>query len=191
MKISYSLLGIDSLDFGESFSQIAFDAIHLDIMDGHAVQNLGLPPWIIPAIRQKTKVEIQAHLMVNPTESFVELVGQFHPEIIFFHPNWCRSPELVAESIRKHGAQVGIVWNDDGAEAHFGLADQILFMTVQPGRPGQALLQERIEKISTLKLDKPFWLDGGINSSNFELVSTLKPTGIIAGKGIFGLQKYF
>lgn len=191
MKLAYSILEINSLNFSEYFSQLSFDAIHLDLMDGHAVPNLGVPPWIIPAIREKTDVPIQAHLMTNPTELFVDLVCKYAPEIVFIHPYWCYSVAMVAKKLRNYGTKVGVVWNNDGAEEYFDLADELLFMTVEPGRSGQKLINERLQKIRTLADNKPFWLDGGINVDNFDLIVQLKPNGIIAGKGIFDLQQFF
>lgn len=190
MKLFFSPLGVNLLNLEKYLKGLSFDGIHFDIMDGHAVPNLGLPPWMIPAIKEAIDdKKVQVHLMANPVEKFIDLIAPFTPDIVFFHPKWCFSVEECSNCLREYGIKVGIVWNDDGSERYFDLADEILFMTVEPGRSGQELLERRIHRISQLMpISKPFWIDGGINIDNLNLVKPLNPSGVIAGKGIFQLQ---
>ena len=192
MRIFCSLLEIKSIDFGQYLKEIKFDGVHLDIMDGHAVPNIGLPLWIIPGIRAEIGHKpIQVHLMTNPTELFMEMTIRFRPNTVFFHPKWCKSPIDIAAKLQQHGIKVGIAWDYDNSEEYFEIADEILFMTVEPGRSGQKMILDRLEKIANIApRDKLFWIDGGVNLENLKYIEDIKPTGVIVGKSIDSFGSY-
>ncbi len=48
------------------------DRIQVDVMDGHFVPNLTFGPLIVEAVRRSTKLPIEAHLMVERPELFLE-----------------------------------------------------------------------------------------------------------------------
>src|SRR5438132_7265988 len=48
------------------------DRIQVDVMDGHFVPNLTFGPQVVEAVRRATKLPIEAHLMVERPEVFLE-----------------------------------------------------------------------------------------------------------------------
>ena len=165
------------------------DGFHLDMIDGYYAPNLGVPHWIIPALRQLGK-PIQVHLMVKEPEKFVELVLPYRPDSVFFHVETARDPAGLIEGIKCAGSKVGIVWdnNTDLVQKYFHLMDEILFMTVKPGFGGQSFVVERLEEIDKIMRKLPetklTWVDGGVNGSNLGLIRALGVTGAVAGSGI-------
>jgi ribulose-phosphate 3-epimerase len=185
MQIYLSLLGCKDgnfLTFAKSYKCYGF---HIDIMDGYYVPNLGVPNWIIPTIAELGK-PLQVHLMVNDSDKFLDLVLPYKPDSVFIHPDTCNRVEQAISRIKQNGSKAGIVWNDcDQAKEYFDIADEVLFMTVNPGFGGQKLLGERINRIKELvPKDKLCWVDGGINKSNIDLLADLGVTGAIVGSGI-------
>src|SRR3989454_9988763 len=48
------------------------DRIQVDVMDGHFVPNLTFGPQVVEAVRRATKLPIEAHLMIERPEPFLE-----------------------------------------------------------------------------------------------------------------------
>ena len=165
-------------DFANYISILKPDGLHIDVMDGHAVPNLGLPPWIVNAL---PKLPTQIHLMTNPTELFVEMTISANPDMIFFHPKWSNNPEALYKSLSAGGAKVGIAWDDDDSEQYFHLTDTILCMTVVPGKSGQPFLHDRLTKIRDFSKTHKIWLDGSINLQTIRLFDEISIEGFIVG----------
>jgi pentose-5-phosphate-3-epimerase len=178
-----SLLGVTE-NLHDYIAELKPDGLHIDVMDGHAVNNLGLPLWIIPSL---PKLPIQIHLMTNPTELFVEMTLAVNPDMIFFHPKWSQDPEKLYKALSTNGAEVGIVWDDDDSEQYFHLTDTLLCMTVVPGRSGQAFLHARLARIREFSQTHKIWLDGGINSDTIQLFKDMNVAGFILGNGARGV----
>lgn len=185
IEIYFSLLSCNDGNFAKLAETTTCDGFHLDIMDGYAVASNGVPLSLLIPLRSYKK-PIQIHLMVINTEAYVEIISQMEirPDTIFFHPCWAKDPVSVAESLRKSGIRVGIVWNDDNADRWFDIADELMFMTVIPGRGGQSMITDRITKIERLMCDKPCWIDGGVNSESIKLIQHLPLKGVVSGSGI-------
>src|ERR1700674_4299614 len=48
------------------------DRIQVDVMDGHFVPNLTFGPLVVEAVRRATNLPIEAHLMIERPELFIE-----------------------------------------------------------------------------------------------------------------------
>lgn len=177
MKKFLSLLEAKEGNWTDYINSFNPDGLHLDVMDGHAVNNLGLPLWIIPSL---PKLPVQVHLMVNPVELFVEMTIKYKPDLVFFHPKWSADPLKFIDLLNSHDIEVGIAWDDD-SERYFNLVDTILCMTVTPGKSGQRFLSERLEKIRGFAKIKKIWLDGGINQESIKLLEGIKLEGVVVG----------
>src|SRR5437016_14048755 len=58
------------------------DRIQVDVMDGHFVPNLTFGPGMVAAVRSVTDLPIEAHLMVEHPELFIQSFGRAGATVI-------------------------------------------------------------------------------------------------------------
>ena len=75
VKIAPSLLSADFRNIGKDIKGVEkckVDLLHLDVMDGHFVPNITFGPMMVEAINRCTKLPLDAHLMIENPDFFVE-----------------------------------------------------------------------------------------------------------------------
>jgi ribulose-phosphate 3-epimerase len=135
----------------EIFSEEGIDYLHIDIMDGHYVPNLGLSADFCRAVSAYTDIPFDIHLMVENVDRFIPLFSEFAGSIIRFHPERSNHPLRTIEEIRSAGSHPGIVLNPalavDQVRYLLPEIDTVCVMTVNPGYSGQKLIPGMIEKL--------------------------------------------
>jgi len=128
--------------------------VHIDIMDGHFVPNLTFGPGVVKALRQKSDLFFDVHLMLDNPDGYVEAFANAGANLISIHVEPEYDIEASLRRIRGLGCQNGIVLNPDTpAEAvypYLDAVDLVLVMTVQPGFGGQAFREDTLSKLSAL-----------------------------------------
>jgi ribulose-phosphate 3-epimerase len=161
----------------KTFESNKIDYIHLDVMDGHFVDNISFGPSASKSIKSAFDFQIDAHLMVsNP--------GKMIPKFIDAGSDWVSFHLETSEDIKENIARIkdrerkaGLVLNPDTAvERVFPFLeaiDYVLLMSVFPGYGGQKFIEAVIEKTAQLKekineinTDCLIQVDGGVNTSN-------------------------
>jgi ribulose-phosphate 3-epimerase len=175
--ISASVLNADFARLGDEVARAAaggVDSIHLDVMDGHFVDNISFGAPVVAAIRPRTDLPFHAHLMIDQPLRHAEDFARAGSDVIVFHVEAGDDPDAVIDAIRAAGKQPGLAVNPEtAAEAVHPFLDRIdllLVMTVHPGFGGQAFLTDVLPKLSALAaeaerrgLDLPIAVDGGVN----------------------------
>ena len=67
-QISASILNADFGNLGDEVERAAaagVDSIHLDVMDGHFVDNLTFGPVAVEAVRPHSSLPFHSHLMIS------------------------------------------------------------------------------------------------------------------------------
>ena len=59
--------------------------LHIDIMDGHFVPNLSYSTLTVKALREKSDMVFDVHLMVEHPENFVDAFADAGADVIIFH----------------------------------------------------------------------------------------------------------
>ncbi len=187
MKISVSYLS--SKNFKEDLRKLNItnaDFIHVDVMDGHFVRNKSLPFKKIKDISAYTNKRLDVHLMVKKPLKFIDNYASLNTEFITIHvetKNIDKSLDLIeAYGIRK-GLAIKPETDIEALIPYLDRIDLILVMSVNPGKGGQAFIEDTISKVKKLRklLDEKnkkilISVDGGIND---EVSKKLKGADIL------------
>ncbi|OHD90897.1 ribulose-phosphate 3-epimerase, partial [Sulfuricurvum sp. RIFCSPLOWO2_12_FULL_43_24] len=177
------------------------DLVHVDVMDGHFVPNLTIGPVVVNAIAKAATKPLDIHLMVQNNTFFVDLFAPLKPQYISFHIEEEKNPHRLIQYIRSLGIKPAIVLNPhtpaEAIEYLLGDLDMVLVMSVNPGFGGQKFIPTVIDKIKRLKALRDrinpeclIEIDGGVGSSNIQL---LKEAGVdicVAGSYVFGAEDF-
>lgn len=176
-QISASILNADFARLGDEVRRASdggVDSIHLDVMDGHFVDNLTMGPVVVGAVRASSELPFHSHLMISRPLAYAERFAEAGSDLIIFHVEADDDPEAVIAAIERAGKRPGIALNPEtSAEAvhpYLERIDLLLVMTVHPGWGGQAFIDEVLPKLSGLReeiarrgLRVPIGVDGGVN----------------------------
>ena len=153
-KISPSLMCADLLNLGKDldlFIDSGIEYFHIDIMDGHYVQNFSLGFDFCRAIAAYTDTTQDIHLMIDNPEDFVPVFSQIEGSIITFHPEVVYHPLRTIQLIKSHGARAGIALNPaqriENLRPLLPQVDLLCVMTVVPGFVSQKIIPGGIEKL--------------------------------------------
>jgi ribulose-phosphate 3-epimerase len=150
------------------------ESIHLDVMDGHFVDNLTMGPVVVEAVRPASDLPFHSHLMISNPLAFAGRFADAGSDLIIFHVEAGDDASAVIDAIEHAGKRPGIALNPEtGADAvlpYLERVDLLLVMTVHPGWGGQAFIDEVLPKLSSLRdeiasrgLELPIGVDGGVN----------------------------
>jgi len=177
------------------------DWIHVDVMDGRFVPSITFGPLVVEAVREVTRLPIDAHLMIVEPERHVEAFARAGADLISVHAEVSPHLHRTLQAIRAAGARPSVALNpstDLGAiEYVLGDCEMILLMTVNPGFGGQRYIEACTEKVRRLRAmadarGQPLEIqvDGGIKASTMGEVAAAGANVFVAGTAIFGQPDY-
>jgi ribulose-phosphate 3-epimerase len=199
IKISPSILSADFSVLGDeikSLEQAGADLIHVDVMDGHFVQNITMGPPIIKMIRKCTKLPFDVHLMISPVEKYIKAFADAGSDIITIHPEATDNLKRAVGTIKSLGKRAGVSLNPKTPISALmdviNDIDLILIMSVNPGFAGQSFMSEVLPKVTELrklindkKLKIDIEIDGGINFETAPLAVKAGANILVSGTTIF------
>ena len=170
--------------------------LHIDVMDGHYVNNISFGIPVIQSIRKYTDMKFFTHLMITNPEYYIKAFADAGSDNITFHVECTEDPDGLIRDIRALGKSAGIaIHPDTPVEKVFpfiGKVDIILVMTVYPGFGGQGYLDSSDERISRLRKeiddrgsDTVIAVDGGVGEDNIRHIYEKGARLFVAGSSVF------
>ena len=175
------------------------DRLHLDVMDGHFVDNLTFGPDIVAAFRRLTDMPLDVHLMISEPARYIDRFIEAEPQTITFHIESQESDDAkdaAIAAIHAAGQGAGLAISPDtpvsAVADRVGDLEVIMIMTVYPGWGGQGFIAEAAPKIAQarrLLADAGrgglVHVDGGVSSKTAEIVGSHGIDVCIVGSALF------
>lgn len=202
MKIASSILSADFANLKDDVSVVekaGAEYLHIDIMDGHFVDNLTFGANVVKALRKHSELVFDCHMMVDEPEKYITDLKNAGADIVGVHLEATPHIHRVLSQIKASGLKAEVVLNPGtpvmAAAEILPLVDQVLIMTVDPGFGGQAFIPETVAKVAELAaykkehgLDFEIEVDGGINAETIKEVAQAGATVAVAGSYVFNAK---
>ena len=203
-KIAPSILSADFSRLGDEIRAVeagGADYIHIDVMDGHFVPNITIGPLVVEAVRKVTSLPLDVHLMIAEPDRYIPEFAAAGADIIVFHaeatPHMHRTVQLIKSLGKKAGISLNPATPLNCLDYVLEELDLVLLMTVNPGFGGQSFIEACLPKIHALRgmldkrgLETELEVDGGVKTSNIDLISHAGADVFVAGSAVFGSPDY-
>jgi ribulose-phosphate 3-epimerase len=198
VKIAPSILSADFAALAEDIARVeagGADLLHIDVMDGRFVPNLTVGPGVVEAIRKRTRLPLDVHLMVVEPERWVGEFVRAGADLVTVHVEAAGHLQRTLAQIREAGARAGAALNP--ATPHESLRwvlddlDLVLVMSVNPGFGGQAFIPGVLPKVRQIRTwlgERPVEVsvDGGVKVEHARPLAEHGASILVAGSAIFG-----
>jgi ribulose-phosphate 3-epimerase len=197
--VAASMLACDFSDVGGEAKRAetaGADWLHMDVMDGHFVDNISFGPAFVAAARKSSGLPVDVHLMITRPDHYFPRFVEFADNITV-HVEAQHDVAKTLAAIRDAGCSAGLSLNPatpfETVEPYLGMIDLLLVMTVVPGFGGQAFMTETMKKVEAAaeyrhrhNLAYHIEVDGGIQSSTAPVAIASGANVLVAGTAVFG-----
>lgn len=200
--IAPSLLSANFFDLKtdiELLNQSEAEWLHIDVMDGRFVPNISFGTPIMKALKGKTELVKDVHLMIVEPEKYFQDFIDAGADYISFHIEATHHPHRAIQQIKNAGAKASIALNPhtpvNSIQHLIPELDMVLLMSVNPGFGGQKFIEFTIDKVKKLKemINKAgsntlIQVDGGVNLENAPRLRAAGVDVMVAGNTVFSSE---
>jgi ribulose-phosphate 3-epimerase len=197
--VAPSLLAGDFTQLGHEAQRIAAagaDWLHLDIMDGHFVDNISFGPAVVAAMHKTVRLPLDVHLMISRPDHYLLRFVEAGAHSILVHPEAEHDVASTLYAIRAAGCLAGLAINPEtpleSVEHHLPNIDLLLVMTVHPGFGGQEFIASTMDKVTRAAMlrsghgwEYHIEVDGGIKPETARIARRHGADVMVAGTSVF------
>ena len=199
IKISPSILACDFANLESEIRRIeTADYVHVDVMDGLFVPNITIGIPVVAAIRKKTAMPLDVHLMIDRPVRYVEEFCKAGADIVTVHvesdteENTMKALEICHACGKKAGVVVKPKTEAEAVLPFLDKCDMVLVMTVEPGFGGQSFMADMMPKVKKIRewinergLDCELEVDGGVDTVTNKTCIENGANVLVAGSAVY------
>ena len=200
--ISPSILSADQARLADAIIESkngGADLIHVDVRDGHFVDNITIGPGVISDlanVADEQDIGLDVHLMISNPIRHLDKFIEAKPEYLTVHQEAETHLHMALDKIKNTGIKAGVAINPSTTlhvlEEIIPMMDMLIIMTVNPGWGGQKYIEAMEDKIALARdfvnVENPscvIEVDGGVNPENAVTLRNLGVDILVAGNSVF------
>jgi ribulose-phosphate 3-epimerase len=203
VKVAPSILAADFGILAEEIARVeaaGADQIHIDVMDGRFVPNISMGFPIVEAVRKRTRLPLDLHLMILEPERYLADFAAAGADLLTVHVEACphlqRALGQIHELGAKHGqplragAALNPATHPQAIEYVVDDLDLVLVMSVNPGFGGQTFIPTIYPKVRQIRTmlgarAADVSIDGGVKVEHARPLVAHGASILVAGSAIF------